>query len=570
MASFVLDPAEFPPLTRSSSTEFAQPVTETQQNSSKTFSEAADSASLKSLYCNKFFLAESSPIAIGTVSTINARPTIVFSEMETQSLVADFRLALIGKFSHGSPPYSQLHCLLAKFGLKGAFAVSLINNKHALISLSNEADYTYLWLRRICYLNGFPMRVFKWSPTFTPDNELSIVPIWVNFPALPAHLFRKETLFTIASNIGTPLQIADSTFNQSNLSKARVCVEIDLLKPFLEEIDLKICGETIVQRIEYEEIPRHCTLCKHIGHNDSECYSKGNAPKPPRRRVDGKTAATAEHKQQQTKKGKWVAVEKEPIVGVEQGECSNASLEILHEGTENVQLSVLSVENEDENVQVSQNDDDNNAHAAECDEVNDDECDDVIVEMKGDEIMEVNENAIKQHSQLEDDILAEVVVENDALFVDGIPENEVHAENEALVEHVNVHKIEKENECMEDVDGGGKDASGALILRQDNPLCNLTGRTSWCMIDGALRILETVNQFGKVMKGIEYDIEEVIKRNQLATKTAMLYQKCVMIFDRVSQLNLKPLDERSPPIATRTRRRKKGKNSLEPHDFHYF
>ncbi|KAL0311724.1 UNVERIFIED_CONTAM: hypothetical protein Sradi_5571700 [Sesamum radiatum] len=401
------------------------------------------------------------------------------------------------------------------------------------------------------------MRTFKWSPTFTPDNESSIVPIWVSFPALPAHLFRKETLFAIASNIGTPLQIADSTFNQSNLLKARVCVEIDLLKPLLEEIDLKICGETIVQRIEYEEIPRYCTLCKHIGHNDSECYSKGNAPKPPRRRVDGKTAATAEHKQQRMKRGKWVAVGNEATVGVEQGECPNASAEILHEGTENVKLSVLSVECD--------------THVDHVVEVNDDECDEVIVKMKGDEIMEVNEKGI--NSELEADIIAEVVAENDALIVDVISENttiEVHAENEALVEHIIVHKIEKENECMGGVDGGGKDVSGALILRQDNPLCNLTGRTSWCMIDGALRILETVNQFGKVMKGIEYDIEVVIKRNQLATKTAMLYQKCVMIFDRVSQLYLRPLDERSPPIATRTRRRKKGKNSLEPPDFHYF
>ncbi|KAL0386800.1 UNVERIFIED_CONTAM: hypothetical protein Sradi_2561800 [Sesamum radiatum] len=540
MAPFVLNPAEFPPLTRSNSTEFAQPVTEPQQNSSKTFSEAANSANLKSSDCNKYFLADSSPTAIGTVSTINGRPTIAFSDLETQSLVADFRLALIGKFSHGSPPYSQLHRLLSKSGLKGAFTVSLINNKHALISLSNEADYTYLWLRRICYLNGFPMRVFKWYPTFTPDNESSIVPIWVNLPALPAHLFRKETLFAIASNIGTPLQIADSTFNQSNLSKARVCVEIDLLKPFLKEIDLKICGETIVQRIEYEETPRYCTLCKHIGHNDSECYSKGNAPKPPRRRVDGKTTTNAEHKQQQTKQGKWVAVRNEPT---EQGEHSNVSI-TLHEGNENVQLPVLPVENEDENgaqiVHISQNDDDNDAHAVECDavvvEINDDECD-----------------AVKQHSDLNADIIAEVVVVNDALIVDVIPEN---ATIEMLAEN-------------KDDDGGEKNTSGALILRQDNPLCNLTERTSWGMIDSALKILETVNQFGKVMKGIEDDVERVIKRNKLAVKTAMLYQKCVMIFDRVSQLLLRPLDERSPPIATRTRRRKKGKYYLEPPDIHY-
>ncbi|KAL0365775.1 UNVERIFIED_CONTAM: hypothetical protein Sradi_3467600 [Sesamum radiatum] len=195
----------------------------------------------------KFFLADTTA-SIGSVQNINGRPTIVFSDAETESLAADFRLALIGKFSHGSPPYSQLHRLLAKSGLKGAFTVSMINNKHALITLSDESDYNRLWLRRIWYLNGFPMRVFKWTPTFTPEHESSIAPVWANFPGLPTHLFRKDALFALANNIGTPLQIADSTHNKSNFSKARVCVEVDLLKPLLEEIDLKICGATIVQK----------------------------------------------------------------------------------------------------------------------------------------------------------------------------------------------------------------------------------------------------------------------------------------------------------------------------------
>ncbi|KAL0379357.1 UNVERIFIED_CONTAM: hypothetical protein Sradi_3241200 [Sesamum radiatum] len=94
------------------------------------------------------------------------------------------------------------------------------------------------------------MRVFKWSPTFTPTQESSIVPVWVSLPELPAHLIRKDVMFVIANIIGTPLQI-----DSSKLSKARVCVEIDLLKPMLQEVDLQICGETIVQKVEYEQVP---------------------------------------------------------------------------------------------------------------------------------------------------------------------------------------------------------------------------------------------------------------------------------------------------------------------------
>ncbi|KAK4386327.1 hypothetical protein Sango_2503300 [Sesamum angolense] len=155
----------------------------------------------------------------------------------------------------------------------------------------------------IWYLNGFPIRVFKWTPTFTPEQESSITPIWVNFPELPAHLYRKDALFAIANNIGTPLQIADSTLNQSNLAKARICVEIDLLKPLLKEIHLKICGPTIVQNIVYEHIPNYCSLCKHVRHRDAECYSKGDAPKPPPHRWNFRKKAKEKYKL----KGKAVA-----------------------------------------------------------------------------------------------------------------------------------------------------------------------------------------------------------------------------------------------------------------------
>ncbi|KAL2228169.1 UNVERIFIED_CONTAM: hypothetical protein Sindi_1796600 [Sesamum indicum] len=138
------------------------------------------------------------------------------------------------------------------------------------------------------------MRIFKWTPTFTPSQESSIVPVWVSFPELPAHLFRKEVLFTVASMIGTPLQIDDATLNQSKLSKARASIELDLLKPRLEDFQIQICGATIVQRIAYEDIPNFCSLCKHVGHRDSDCYLKGDAPKPPPRKQRKRAAVEVE------------------------------------------------------------------------------------------------------------------------------------------------------------------------------------------------------------------------------------------------------------------------------------
>ncbi|KAL2251862.1 UNVERIFIED_CONTAM: hypothetical protein Sindi_2308500 [Sesamum indicum] len=209
--------------------------------------------------------ASPTTIAGDSVWADDKGPTLVFTDAETEALAAPFQFALVGKFSHGTPLYSNLHKLIAGTGLKGDFTVSMLNSKHALIFLSSEADYSRLWLRQIWCIQGYPMRVFKWTPIFTPLQESSIVPIWVNFLELPAYLFCKDVLFTVASMIGTPLQIDDATLNQSKLSKARVCIELDLLKPRLQEFKLQTFGETIVRRIEYEKIPHYYFLCKHVG-----------------------------------------------------------------------------------------------------------------------------------------------------------------------------------------------------------------------------------------------------------------------------------------------------------------
>ncbi|KAL0344210.1 UNVERIFIED_CONTAM: hypothetical protein Sangu_1308400 [Sesamum angustifolium] len=367
-APFIINSADFPPLTSQPATHSESTQPDSTQVKNKSFAEAvfppsahrqkSQRTELQEL--QKFFLTDSTLASIGTTSNINGRTTLIFSDSETQSLADDFKFALIGKFSHGSPPYSQLHRLLVKSGLKGAFTVSLINTKHALISLTNESDYNRLWLRRIWILNGFPMRVFKWSP-----------------PSLRI-MNRPSFLF---GNIGTPLQIADSTFNQSNLANARVCVEIDLLKPLLKEIDIQICGTTIVQSIVYEHIPSYCSLCKHVGHCDADCYSTGNAPKPhPNRRHSGKKNAAVENHKLKGKALVYKVLEKKPQKNqtvTEVGECSknaadqhryvsesvvhNAENEVIHaenddflveSGTLNAENEIIHAENDDSLVET--------------------------------------------------------------------------------------------------------------------------------------------------------------------------------------------------------------------------
>ncbi|KAL0404117.1 UNVERIFIED_CONTAM: hypothetical protein Sradi_2052500 [Sesamum radiatum] len=115
------------------------------------------------------------------------------------------------------------------------------------------------------------MRIFKWTPDFNPRIESSIALVWIRLPELPVHLFPKKGLFEIASLIGSPLKLDEPTADGFRPSMARVCVEIDLMKPRPASIWIGTEGKYFSQQVLYECCPKYCTQCRHLGHSIEEC-----------------------------------------------------------------------------------------------------------------------------------------------------------------------------------------------------------------------------------------------------------------------------------------------------------
>ncbi|XP_051122115.1 uncharacterized protein LOC127245329 [Andrographis paniculata] len=120
------------------------------------------------------------------------------------------------------------------------------------------------------------MRVMKWSPDFTPNVEPPLVLVWISLPLLPVQLYHRDAIYTTALAIGTPLKVDTPTTNLGRVSNARVCIEIDISKPVKESILPKFKGITISQKIVYENLPKYCNLCKHIGHEELTCRGASN------------------------------------------------------------------------------------------------------------------------------------------------------------------------------------------------------------------------------------------------------------------------------------------------------
>ncbi|KAH0664057.1 hypothetical protein KY284_028988 [Solanum tuberosum] len=162
--------------------------------------------------------------------------------------------------------------------LNGVVNIAHYNGKHVFIDLENELYYNTVWTQQRMNIEGKLMRIQAWTPNFRPEEETSIVPIWVRLPGLPWHCFKKEFITPFLESVGKVLYLDRTFIKRTRESMAKVKVQVDLTKTRpghvwigLDEEDLTI-GRW--QSIEYENIPPYCAYCRHQGHTMDECIFK--------------------------------------------------------------------------------------------------------------------------------------------------------------------------------------------------------------------------------------------------------------------------------------------------------
>nr|XP_027099133.1 uncharacterized protein LOC113718424 [Coffea arabica] len=211
-------------------------------------------------------------IQVRPVSTYKGEAAVVFSKEDMDRLAAPFRLALVGKFSHGWPPLEEIRKLFATLNLRDQLSVGLLDYRHVLLKCSAEADFNWLWTRGLWQIDKYPMRVFRWTREFHVHKESSLVPVWVSLPALPIHFHDKNSLFSILSPIRKPLFLDAATTTSTRPSVAKACVEIDLLKTLCSRVWVAVEGEGgFWQKVVMEDVPKYCLNCWRLGHSEEEC-----------------------------------------------------------------------------------------------------------------------------------------------------------------------------------------------------------------------------------------------------------------------------------------------------------
>ena len=233
------------------------------------------SPSARKSFLQLFTQPDDSPIQLRSAMTYKGEAAVIFSKTDVEKFDAPYRWTLVGKFSHGRPVLEEIRRFFTTLNLKDHVAVGLLDYRHVLLRCSAEPDFTRIWTRGIWQLGKYPMRVFRWTSNFHVHKESSLAPVWFSLPSLPVHFFDIHSLFSIVSPVGKPLFLDAATVAGTRPSVARVCVEVDLLKPLCLRVWVAVEGATgFWQNIVPDALPAYCAGCWRLGHSLTDCKRK--------------------------------------------------------------------------------------------------------------------------------------------------------------------------------------------------------------------------------------------------------------------------------------------------------
>ncbi|KAG7548419.1 hypothetical protein ISN44_As12g036090 [Arabidopsis suecica] len=115
---------------------------------------------------------------------------------------------------------------------------------------------------------GSHLVVQAWTPEFEPlRDEIVTTPVWVRLSNLPVNFYHRSILMGIARGLGKPIRVDSTTLNLERTRFTRVCVEVNLTKPFKGTV--MVNGDRYF--VAYEGLSNICSSCGLYGHLVHNC-----------------------------------------------------------------------------------------------------------------------------------------------------------------------------------------------------------------------------------------------------------------------------------------------------------
>lgn len=128
------------------------------------------------------------------------------------------------------------------------------------------------------------MRLVKWSPTINVAKDSPLIPVWISLKQVPIMLYHLEALFEFVKPLGNPLRVDSATTAFTRMERAKVLVEVEVIKTIPESIMVQFKGQDWRIKVSHENLPFFCTFCSKLGHVESSYFNKNPSSKPGNRK----------------------------------------------------------------------------------------------------------------------------------------------------------------------------------------------------------------------------------------------------------------------------------------------
>ena len=202
-------------------------------------------------------------------------PKIFLEESIREELRAPWKDALIVKLLGKEVGFITMRDRLKKvWKSSGGFDMMDLGYGFFLVKFDRDQD-------RPKVVEGGPWMVFDhyltvqpWSPDFVASSrKIDTTMVWIRIPCLNVGYYDEDVLLSIASMVGHPVKIDQTTMNAARGKFARVCVEITLSDPVVG----RICLDNRWYRIEYEGLHIICASYRCYGHFLRDCVPNSSS-----------------------------------------------------------------------------------------------------------------------------------------------------------------------------------------------------------------------------------------------------------------------------------------------------
>jgi hypothetical protein len=170
-------------------------------------------------------------------------------------------------------------------------------------------DMRTVWAAGMINLKSDVLRLFEWSKDFNMHTHHNThAQVWIRLLELLQEYWMERTLREIASVIGTPLLIDNTTSKRLFGHYARILVDMDFSRKLFHKIVVEREGYSFTVEVAYEWLPDFCSHYQNIGHDVTTCrrlYSRKVTTTPNKQIAQGK-------KQVPAKKVTWVPIKDNP------------------------------------------------------------------------------------------------------------------------------------------------------------------------------------------------------------------------------------------------------------------